>query len=72
MRHPTTEQWHQDADEVILYARALLDSGQLVEMGEVADYLGNPQAWSEGHDAWVRHGRPSRRDDAFDGWLVDR
>jgi hypothetical protein len=69
MRHPTTEQWYKDPDEVILYARALIDSGQLVQMGEVADYLGNPQAWTEGHEAWVHHGCPSRHDDAFDTWL---
>jgi hypothetical protein len=65
MRHPTAEQWYDDPDEVILYAHALLDSGQLVQIGEVADYLATPQAWTEGHEIWVRHGRPSRRDDAF-------
>ena len=63
MRHPTADQWYEDPDEVILYAQALLDSGRLVEMGEVADYLATPQDWTEGHEVWVRHGRPSRRDE---------
>jgi hypothetical protein len=71
MPHPTTEQWYRDPDEVILYARALLDSGQLVKMGEVTDYLGDPQEWTEGHQVWVRHGRPSRDDDAFNRWILD-
>jgi hypothetical protein len=55
----TTTPWYGNHDDVVSFARVLVDAEWLDTSGEVIDYFERPWKWSPEYGVWIQAGRPT-------------
>lgn len=59
-RQDVADEWWTDRNEVVAFARALVESDQLGDPHRVIDYVSEPYRWTVAYRIWLEVGRPSR------------
>lgn len=55
---PSPADWYADHDEVVTFARALVDANVITTVDESLYYFEKPWKWTAEHDAWAQCGKP--------------
>ena len=58
--HGSPSDWWADQDELIAFARVLVETGYLGDPHRVIDFFREPRRWTYAYRIWSELGRPER------------
>jgi hypothetical protein len=62
--------WYADKDDLLAFARVLVDTEFLQDRASVLDYFAKPWKWTSEFALWTRCGRPQEGDETWDAYYV--
>jgi hypothetical protein len=57
--------WYERQDDVLAFARVMVDDSRIQTLDEALDYFEKPYKWDREHKIWEDHGMPSEGDDTW-------